>query len=268
MQTIQLVENKLKFHSIRYGILLILVLFVTHFVSVQKLPFQPGYSFPWFSFAVVSVFGFLICTANWFVYQKFHSNATGFATRLIEQLVINLISTVIIYSILFPLINVVILGGAITWFGYFKYLTICSTIIIGKISILTGYELYLMKTPYQSNHEGRLMVKSGRKNIMLDVYDIAFLYSKNGIISIHLTDGTKYITNYTSLGLPEKELPSDSFFRINRQYIINRNIVSQIRDDVNRKLKVSLLPKINSPEKELLVSRYKSNQFKLWLMPD
>ncbi len=102
---------------------------------------------------------------------------------------------------------------------------------------------------------------------MLNTEDIAFIHSKRGMISLHMKDNQRYITDHSSLESLEKKLHGGEFFRINRQYLVNREIIDLIKHDVNRKLKVYFKPHITTPDEEVKVSRYKHNQLMEWLDP-
>jgi DNA-binding LytR/AlgR family response regulator len=60
----------------------------------------------------------------------------------------------------------------------------------------------------------------------------------------------------------ENLLSPVSFFRINRSYIISLPTVKEIHSYFGNRLKLFLSP---SPDKEIIVSRKRVNDFKEWL---
>ncbi|MBK7871005.1 MAG: LytTR family transcriptional regulator DNA-binding domain-containing protein [Saprospiraceae bacterium] len=61
-------------------------------------------------------------------------------------------------------------------------------------------------------------------------------------------------------------MPQDTFFRINRQYLVHARTVRSVKEDINRKLQVNLNPEIaNGHAGPHTVSRYRSSAFKNWL---
>lgn len=74
-------------------------------------------------------------------------------------------------------------------------------------------------------------------------------------------DGREYFINY-SLDQVEQILPGNQFFRLNRQFLINFNVVKEVEHYFARKLLVN--PVIPVKDK-LLVSKEKVTRFLQWL---
>ncbi|WP_414648999.1 LytTR family transcriptional regulator DNA-binding domain-containing protein [Chitinophaga sp.] len=66
----------------------------------------------------------------------------------------------------------------------------------------------------------------------------------------------------TPLDILESELDPHLFFRINRQFIVARSSVKEIHLYFGNRLKITLDP---TPREEVLASRERVNDFKLWL---
>src|SRR5215467_14947340 len=77
---------------------------------------------------------------------------------------------------------------------------------------------------YVARKRTRLIVKKGLENISLRLEDVALFYTENKIVYVVDKWGKKYIVD-KNLGELEEELDSASFFRANRQYIININFI-------------------------------------------
>src|SRR5664279_1764861 len=70
----------------------------------------------------------------------------------------------------------------------------------------------------------RLLVKKGLENIALRLEEIALIYTQNKLVYVMDRFSKKYISDKTLSEL-EKELDNTTFFRVNRQYIVNINYV-------------------------------------------
>ncbi|MBC8155214.1 MAG: LytTR family transcriptional regulator DNA-binding domain-containing protein, partial [Bacteroidetes bacterium] len=74
-------------------------------------------------------------------------------------------------------------------------------------------------------------------------------------------------TNYDSLNSLVNRLPPNRFFQISRQFIVHLDAVRTVRDDVNRKLTITLEPALSPglPAGQVTISRYRSAEFRQWL---
>ncbi len=100
--------------------------------------------------------------------------------------------------------------------------------------------------------------KDGFKRI--NVESIAFFYSEFGSTYALLFDGKKIPIDHTLESL-EEQLDQKTFFRANRQYIININSIIQVHNYFNSKLKVEL----SQLKDGIIISRLKATSFKEWL---
>ncbi|WP_281846983.1 LytR/AlgR family response regulator transcription factor [Olleya namhaensis] len=101
----------------------------------------------------------------------------------------------------------------------------------------------------------KIFIKDGEKCWLVKVQDIS-LFEIVGNYTRVFFDGNKPLI-YKSLAQIEEKLPSDIFFRANRQQIININHVKKVVSWFNGKLKIEL----NSGE-EIEISRRQSYIFK------
>ena len=72
--------------------------------------------------------------------------------------------------------------------------------------------------------KGRLMVKFGCEHILIWLENIILLYSQDKVVYVIDQFSKRYLSDKT-LTEPEDELDSHTFFRANRQYIINIGFV-------------------------------------------
>ena len=76
----------------------------------------------------------------------------------------------------------------------------------------------------------------------------------------------RYVLNQ-SLDKVEESLPDEWFFRLNRQFILHRQLITGFRRLDNGKLSVSIRAGIGFPD-QTPVSRTKAVGFKRWFIPD
>jgi len=79
-----------------------------------------------------------------------------------------------------------------------------------------------------------LTVTIGDRMIPISVENVVYFHAEDRYVFIHDKDGKKHLLS-TSLTELEKKL-SDSFIRVHRAFIINRDYVREIRKSVNGKL--------------------------------
>lgn len=111
-----------------------------------------------------------------------------------------------------------------------------------------------------------VMVKQGKQDLMLSFEELAGFYVDDAYVAACLVNGQKYLMN-DSLDKVEKKLPSTYFFRLNRQYLVHRQIVSGFKRAENGKLLVLLTQGLNFPA-EIPVSRIRAGAFKQWFRPE
>lgn len=116
---------------------------------------------------------------------------------------------------------------------------------------------------YIGNHKKkRLIVKKGLENISLRLDDVALFYTENKIVYVLDRWGKKYLSD-KNLGELEDELDENSFFRANRQYIVNINFIRGFKSYEKVKLILDLtLPDINHC---IIISQEMAPQFREWM---
>ncbi|WP_143959816.1 LytR/AlgR family response regulator transcription factor [Litoribacter populi] len=109
-------------------------------------------------------------------------------------------------------------------------------------------------------YKERFMIKIGDHIHSVPTDQIRLFYAEGRNTYLVREDGRRLITDYKLESL-EEILPPDSFFRVNRSYIINLTGIKDVLIYSNSRLKIN----INFPfEEELIVSREKVNRFKEW----
>ena len=118
-------------------------------------------------------------------------------------------------------------------------------------------------TEKTNNDSGHFTIRIGNRSIYVEYEEVQFLYSKNKITHVVTKEGKQFIHD-ESLDRLEQYLPAEMFFRANRQFILKRDIISEIKPAKNGKVEVHFKPN-GSSVKNISVSRLKAHTFRQWL---
>lgn len=146
-----------------------------------------------------------------------------------------------------------------------------------KVRVISIDSIVLTVEPLEKNHpqkdpevelpvkheSERLALKVGNKTFFIGFNDIAFLYSSQKITYVVTQQSKQYIHD-KSLESLNDFLPAELFFRASRQFIVTRNVISEIKPQENGKLSVSLNVSNGFPN-HISVSRLKAAAFREWL---
>lgn len=119
----------------------------------------------------------------------------------------------------------------------------------------------LIKEIIPKSYKDRFLVSSGKKYMSIQINEIAYFYSEDGVSFIKTNSGEKFITNDT-LETIENQISPKIFFRVNRQFLININSIESFEPYFNQKLIIKVLPKTDH---QVLVSKLKAKYFKEWM---
>ena len=119
----------------------------------------------------------------------------------------------------------------------------------------------LQKNSSKKEYRKRFLVKHLQKLVSIDVATICCFYYEDRVTLFKTFDGKNYILDY-SLDEVEDIMDPSSFFRINRGLLIAIKSVDQIHPYFGNRLALKLKPDY---EKEVIVSREKVNDFKIWM---
>ena len=109
-------------------------------------------------------------------------------------------------------------------------------------------------------------VKHGKQNLLIPFSGIFSFYAEEGYTILLTWENKKYFPD-KSLDKIEEALPEESFFRLNRQYILHRKALAGFKRIGDGKIDVL----VNAPEnfpKAIPVSRTRAAGFKNWFQPD
>ncbi|MGE5679536.1 MAG: LytR/AlgR family response regulator transcription factor [Bacillota bacterium] len=122
-------------------------------------------------------------------------------------------------------------------------------------------ELLKTLTPSQPVYKSRFLIKIGTNLLIIQSPEVAYFYVSNKLTYLVTFHGKKHVVDYTLDELEELLDPAD-FFRANRSYIININVIDNISSVFSGKLKVKLRLKT---EEDIIISREKTSPFREWL---
>lgn len=112
-----------------------------------------------------------------------------------------------------------------------------------------------------SAQEQHLLVQQGNALVPLALKEVAYIFKINDFTLIRTFERKDFGIDATLEKL-EDILPKAEFFRLNRQMIISKKSVKQIKPENYGKLNVELTP---AYEEEAGVSRTKAQEFRQWL---
>jgi DNA-binding LytR/AlgR family response regulator len=106
------------------------------------------------------------------------------------------------------------------------------------------------------------MVKSGCEHIPILLENIVLLYSNDKVV--YVVDGfsKKYLSDKTLTEL-EEELDRDTFFRANRQYIINIGFIKCFKPCQQVKLQLEI--NVADLDHSIIISQETAPKFRKWM---
>jgi hypothetical protein len=120
--------------------------------------------------------------------------------------------------------------------------------------------------PITGQPQPGLVVRVGKQSVLV-LYDQIAGFCVEDEYTILLTDqGKRYVLDQ-SLDKLEETLPAQSFFRLNRQYLLHRQVITGFTRLENGKLSVGLTTGVEFAD-QVSVSRTKAVAFKKWFIPD
>jgi DNA-binding LytR/AlgR family response regulator len=108
----------------------------------------------------------------------------------------------------------------------------------------------------------RILVKKGLENISLVLDDIVLFFTENKIVYVIDKNGRKYLIDKNLADL-ETELDNKTFFRVNRQYIVNINYIRSFKSYERVKLQIELT--VSDLNYFIVVSQETAPFFRKWI---
>ncbi|MCD9576677.1 LytR/AlgR family response regulator transcription factor [Flavobacterium soyae] len=128
-------------------------------------------------------------------------------------------------------------------------------------SIAQKYEAAMEALKAKNKNSSTTIMVKYRDRLLPFAHDkIALFYLENEITYMRCHNGKVYSMSESLEELEHKT--AEKFFRMNRQFLVNRNAIIDVTDYFPRKLKVNLL---FSFDKDIIVSREKRSRLLAWL---
>lgn len=119
----------------------------------------------------------------------------------------------------------------------------------------------LLVNPLEREYKKRFTAKVGQHLKIINAEDVECFYSENKGTYAATKDGRNYLLD-TTLEQLENELRPQQFFRVSRKYYVSIDHIKDIISYTNSRLQIKLN---NHTDQEIIVSREKVKDFKLWL---
>ncbi len=119
----------------------------------------------------------------------------------------------------------------------------------------------LLVNPIDREYKKRFTVRVGQHLKILHADEVECFYSENKGTYAATSEGRSYLLD-TTLEQLETELSPKLFFRVSRKYIVHVNHIGDIISYTNSRLQIKLN---KAKEQEIIVSRERVKDFKLWL---
>ena len=193
--------------------------------------------------------------------------------RIVLQLIITTFVGLFIISILTELVSWIAKGkpAPLTFYTIDLFIISIWFFVINGIYVGLHYFNLWQKSEERRKEEARLksdgfVARQGKQEIRLAFEEIAGFYVDSEYSVVCLNSGKKYYLD-KSLDKVENDLPAGIFFRLNRQFMLHRQMISGFRRVENGKIIALTNNKENFPP-EIPVSRTKAPSFKTWFRPD
>ncbi|MEO9805753.1 MAG: LytTR family DNA-binding domain-containing protein [Reichenbachiella sp.] len=187
-------------------------------------------------------------------------------SNIARQLMISGILTAAVFGLLVYSINYFIFGIITPITRFLSSLLIAELIILVETLYFITRDLYVSKNTLVSASTSEVwQISSGRKTQMVKESDISYLYSQAGIVYLITHDGRKILTQFNSFNEVKEAFDLDSFFQVNRQYLVRPQAIDTVMKEVNQKLKIKLSPSAPDIPEAAMISRYRSVDFKKWM---
>jgi DNA-binding LytR/AlgR family response regulator len=241
------------------------------------------------TYTIIKFDWFLIATyvidtiEGWIAWWAFHNIVVFLDTKypysklIIKRILIQLVSTTVaallIIIILTELVSWLIKGrpAIINFYTNDIFIIVIWFLVLNGIYIALHFYNELQKSEQLRKEDKRITtqgfhVKQGKQELQISFNEILAFYSEGGFTYLLTRQDQKFIVD-KSLDRIEESLSAESFFRLNRKYIINRIGVAGFKRAEDSKLNVQVIPFNNLPA-EITVSRLRSIEFKKWFRLD
>ena len=192
--------------------------------------------------------------------------------RILVQLALTTATGLFVIIILTEIVSLIARGRTVpvNFYLFDVFIFVIWFFVINGIYIGMHYYQLWKESEYLRQEEKKIRaegfsIKLGKQNLLIPFNDILSFYVDEGYTML-LTPGNKKYSTDRSLDKIEEILPDEFFFRLNRQIIVHRNVITGFKRTADGKIEVL----VNAPEnfpKAIPVSRNRAVRFKTWFQP-
>ena len=132
---------------------------------------------------------------------------------------------------------------------------------IKKHFVSTGIKNLFEGINKNESYKSRIIVRKGVEYAPVETRDIAYIFSRHKVSFVKDINNNIFMAD-EALAELQSMLDPVSFFRVNRQYIININSVVKFRSVENGKIKLEIKP---ASGEEIIVSKEGAANFRKWI---
>ncbi|MEN0052886.1 MAG: LytTR family DNA-binding domain-containing protein [Mucilaginibacter sp.] len=263
-------EEPIRYHDVPFFLVLIPVVnalnyyltytnisFNTHTLITFLIDTVDGYA-AWWCFRLVILY-----------LDKKMPYASGPLKRITLQLILTSLTGLVVIIILTELANLIATQAPVpaSFYRYDLFIFLIWFFVLNGIYIALYYyhamrQLERLRIADKQVRTEGFTVKDGRQHLVLAFDSIAAFFADDDYTAVITTAEKRYLLD-KSLDRIEQQLPPELFFRLNRQYIVQRSIVGGYTKIENGKLSVSISGSDYLPS-SIQVSRTKAPDFKNW----
>ncbi|HUR11071.1 MAG TPA: LytTR family DNA-binding domain-containing protein [Flavitalea sp.] len=192
--------------------------------------------------------------------------------RILVQLVLTTTAGMLIIISLTELASWIVKGRAapLNFYLFDIFIIVIWFFVINGIYIGMHYYAEWKRSEKQRQEEkkvraGGFTVKHGKQNLLIPFHDILGFYTEAGNTIVVTSEKKKYFPD-RSLDKLEELLPGESFYRLNRQYLVHRKAITGFKRTGDGKIDVMVNATENFPP-AIQVSRTRAVGFKNWFEP-
>jgi len=130
-----------------------------------------------------------------------------------------------------------------------------------KINLRQLHQVLTEVVQKHKKYKLTFLVQQDESLVPIEATVFAYFNIKSGIVR-GITFNKEYLIIDKKMGDLEVELNPTQFFRVNRQFIIQRTAIKIINNAVNGKLSITAFPEFNE---QILISKTKSKHFREWI---
>ena len=189
----------------------------------------------------------------------------GMVKRVLTQLVLTTLLGLFIIAFLTEVTSLIARGKMVASTFYTDALLIISIWFFVLNGIYLVLYFFKQSKAYQQREtvqQAGYHVKVGNKELRLAFEDIQGFGAEGDYVFLIDKEGKKYVQN-DSLSRIEEQLPPFQFFRLNRQYILNKQLISGFRRLEHGKIQAMVEAQEPFPP-DVTISRLKAASFKQW----